>query len=389
MKKVLILGAGVYQVPLIKKAKELGIYTIVTSIKGNYPGFDIADKVYYVNTTDCEEIYKIAVEEEIDALLTSGTDVAVKTIGYVNSKLGLIGVSEESSKLVTDKSLMKEALVKGGVRTSQFGVADSFESARELAESIGYPVMFKCVNSSGSRGVIKVSSPDEVETSYNYASSITDKTYIVIEKFIEGYEIGLDGFIGLGQSMFVPHSKLIYNNGKTNVPVGHEFPFDCSKNLYDDILEQAKLAVNALGLKTCFFNMDILIDDDKSYIIEVGARTGATCIPELISAHYDFDFYKMMLDVALGEEVTVPTEAKYISVGKLLLSSKSGVVKEITIPELNHREHISIDVKIGDKVNEFMVGSDRIGQIIVSGEDKLAVYEQLETLERGIILEVD
>ena len=29
MKKILILGAGIYQVPLIKKAKEMGLYTIV------------------------------------------------------------------------------------------------------------------------------------------------------------------------------------------------------------------------------------------------------------------------------------------------------------------------------------------------------------------------
>lgn len=47
MKKILILGAGIYQVPLIKAAKRLGIYSIVVSIPGNYPGFALADKVYY------------------------------------------------------------------------------------------------------------------------------------------------------------------------------------------------------------------------------------------------------------------------------------------------------------------------------------------------------
>ena len=52
MKKVLILGAGIYQVPLIKKVKEMGYYVIVSSIPGDYPGFQYADKVYYENT-DC------------------------------------------------------------------------------------------------------------------------------------------------------------------------------------------------------------------------------------------------------------------------------------------------------------------------------------------------
>ena len=63
MKKILILGAGIYQVPLIETAKKLGYYTIVASIPGKYPGFALADKVYHVNTTDTQALEKIAVEE--------------------------------------------------------------------------------------------------------------------------------------------------------------------------------------------------------------------------------------------------------------------------------------------------------------------------------------
>ena len=52
MKKLMVLGAGIYQVPLIKKAKEMGLYTIVASIPGNYPGFLYADEIVYENTTN-------------------------------------------------------------------------------------------------------------------------------------------------------------------------------------------------------------------------------------------------------------------------------------------------------------------------------------------------
>ena len=70
MKKLMILGAGVYQVPLIKRAKEKGLYTIVVSIPGDYPGFKLADKIYYENTTDCEKILEIAQKENIDGIAT-------------------------------------------------------------------------------------------------------------------------------------------------------------------------------------------------------------------------------------------------------------------------------------------------------------------------------
>ena len=44
MKKIMILGAGIYQVPLILKAKEMGLYTLVVSYPGPYPGFALADE---------------------------------------------------------------------------------------------------------------------------------------------------------------------------------------------------------------------------------------------------------------------------------------------------------------------------------------------------------
>ena len=75
MQKILILGAGVYQVPLIRKAKELGYYVVVMSIRGNYPGFAYADKVYYVDTTDKVQALKIARAEDVSAVCTTGTDV--------------------------------------------------------------------------------------------------------------------------------------------------------------------------------------------------------------------------------------------------------------------------------------------------------------------------
>ena len=81
MKKIMILGAGIYQVPLIETAKRMGLYTIVVSIPGNYPGFALADKVYYENTVDDEKILEIAREENIDGIVTTGTDVCVITIG--------------------------------------------------------------------------------------------------------------------------------------------------------------------------------------------------------------------------------------------------------------------------------------------------------------------
>ena len=162
MDKIMILGASVYQVPLIRTAKRMGLYTIVASIPGNYPGFSDADKVCYINTTDKEAILKVCREEGVSGICTSGTDVAVATIGYVNEQLGLAGVSEAAANNACDKYAMKEAFRKGGVSASEFIRVMSLEEAYEAAEEIGYPVVVKCVDSSGSRGINVVKTPSDL-----------------------------------------------------------------------------------------------------------------------------------------------------------------------------------------------------------------------------------
>ena len=106
-KKLMIMGAGIYQVPLIRTAKRMGIHTIAVSIPGKYPGFSVADEICHINTTDYEAVLKVAKEKQIDGIVTAGTDVAVITIGKVCDELGLKGLSFEAAKIAVDKLLMK------------------------------------------------------------------------------------------------------------------------------------------------------------------------------------------------------------------------------------------------------------------------------------------
>ena len=96
--------------PLIKTAKRLGIYTIVSSIYGNYPGFELADKVYYENTVDYRKILSIARHEQVDGIVTAGTDVAVITIGKVCDALGLKGLSFEAAEIA--RALREKAAIE-------------------------------------------------------------------------------------------------------------------------------------------------------------------------------------------------------------------------------------------------------------------------------------
>lgn len=389
MKKIMILGAGIYQVPLIKRAKELGLYTIVVSIPGKYPGFDIADKVYYESTTNVETIYKIALQEEIDGILTTGTDVAVKTIGYVCEQMGLKGISQRSAEYTTDKAKMKKRFVEGGVKTASFHTAYTVEDAIRITKKLGLPVMFKCVDKSGSRGIIKVESEKDIVSAFEFSLSYSNCNYIVIEKFLAGYEIGIDGYVSGDQRLIVPHAKIVHFNGMTKVPIGHIFPIECSDQLYQDIMLQTNKAIDALQLDNCFFNVDAMIDGEECYIIEMGGRTGATCIPELMSIYLGCDYYEKMIYNALGEEILFDKPKGKACAGQLIRSSKTGTIVSVELPTMEHNDgELMLDFDVDDKVNAFKVGPDRIGHIIVSGETVEEAFDKLIKLDKQVKIDI-
>ena len=83
MKKVLIVGAGVGQVPFLKICRAKGYEVITVSIPGDYPGFKFADKIRFVDIRDKDAVLKVAVEEKVDAVLTDQNDIGTVTVAYV------------------------------------------------------------------------------------------------------------------------------------------------------------------------------------------------------------------------------------------------------------------------------------------------------------------
>lgn len=381
-KTILILGAGIYQVPLILEAKARGLRTVVASIPGNYPGFELADKVYYTDTTAKDEILDIAVKENISAIVTTGTDVAVSSIGYVCRQLNLPGISEEAATVLTDKAKMKEAFIKGGVNTAPFRRISSYEEAMAAAETLDLPVMLKIVDKSGSRGISKISDFSQLKDAYDYALAATNADHMVVEKFVEGKEIGIDAFVQNGKLLLMlPHDKYVYQSGHTGIPIGHYCPMEMSDKLYENMLRETEKIIAATGMDNCAINIDAFILPDESVnIIEAAGRCGATGIPEVISGYTGRNYYSCIIDNALGLEVAPFDTDKGRPTGSILLYSRySGIVDEISY-RVGGREYVNENANIdgiakvelsffpGDDIDAFNNGTDRIGQAVFYAE---------------------
>ena len=389
MKSLLILGAGIYQVPLIKTAKRMGIHTIVASIPGNYPGFELADEVLYENTVDYEAILKIAKDRNVDGIVTTGTDVAVITIGKVCDALGLTGLSARAAEIASNKLLMKRAYEANGVRTARFRqIPINQEDYDDLIKDLRYPLIFKSIDSSGSRGITRVDSRSEFDAARKNAVNNTRSDSFIVEEFIEGEEYGAQAYVQNGRIEFIlPHGDYVFH-GDTGVPIGHFAPYKLSDEVIEDTRIQLTGAIEAMGLDNCAINADFILSEGKCYVLEIGGRSGATCLAELVALYYDFDYYEKIIRVALGEHVDFVPGAKAHTTGvpnacMLLTSDKDGIIESQMDenPVNDNIVDVQFDYKPGDKVHKFRVGPHRIGHVITKGS---TLEEAVDTLHTAL-----
>jgi len=383
MKKLMVMGAGIYQVPLIKKAKEMGIHTIAVSIPGNYPGFAVADEICHINTVDYDEVLRVAKEKQIDGIVTAGTDVAVITIGKVCDEMGLCGLSFEAAKVAADKMLMKERYEACGVRTARYRKVYFDEDVQEAIQDLEYPLIFKAVDSSGSRGITRVNTPADIERAVEAVKKTTRKKYYIVEEFIIGEEFGAQAFVFGGKVQFVlPHGDYVFV-GDTGVPVGHFAPYELNDELLADVYDQTEKAVKAMGLDNCAINADFIMKDHKTYVLEIGGRSGATCLAELVSIYYGYDYYEKIIQAALGIQPEFPQDQAVPNASKLLMSDRDGVIRSMA----NHNApderiyEIMFDYTVGDPVKKFHVGPNRIGHVITKGR---TLQEATDALDEAL-----
>jgi biotin carboxylase len=278
---------------------------------------------------------------------------------------------------------MKQALLKHGVKTARGLVCDSPEDLPLVSETVGFPLMCKAVDSSGSQGIFRVDRLEELHDAWEASKQASTSGHVLLEQFLDGLEYGAQAIVegDRVKAVFLHNDQLTPLPDHT--PVGHSIP--CELNLKQQGRSKVEIAdaIEALGIHDTISNVDMMLVGDTPYIIEIGARMGATCLPETVSIYGNFNAYDCVLSLALGEPISVP--GKHTgppNASRLLESPRDGIVREIRVPDALKKEpnlhRLAIYAKPGDRVRRFRVGPDRIGDVIVTGAS-VAEAEQLAT----------
>lgn len=265
----------------VRRANELGIKTIVANFYPTEasPSKQIADEAVEIDISHIDEMVALIREKSVDGIFVGWTDSHLPFYVDICEKAGLpcCGTKEQFEILSNDKRLFKKKCIEYGVPTIPEFKLD-INLSREDLDKITYPVLVKPADESGSRGIRKCDSEEELISYYQalYASSRSKK--ILVEKYIDSpNEIFLhylvqDGYPSLSAA-FMKH-KAMTDNGIAASAILHVFPSSYVE-LFRRTAEPACIdMIKGLGVQNGPVMFQGFIDKDQFYFYESGLRMG-------------------------------------------------------------------------------------------------------------------
>lgn len=303
MKKLAIIGASYLQLPLVQKAKEMGIETHCFAWPEGAVCKEIADYFYPISILEKQAILKECIEINIDGITTIATDMAIPTICFVAEKMKLISNSFISSIASTNKWDMRTAFKKNKCSIPKF--IEASESKVNI-EGLKFPLIIKPVDRSGSRGVTKVMFENELPSAINYAiiESICKKA--IIEEYIEGEEVSVETISWKGEHNILAITDKVTTGAPHFVELAHHQPSGLPKETQEKIKKETIKCLNALEVNFGAGHSEFKITSNgEVYIIEVGARMGGDFIgSHLVELSTGYDFLEGVINIALGKYET-------------------------------------------------------------------------------------
>lgn len=315
-KRLLFIGASGHYELAIKKAKEMGIYTIVINFNKNATAKQYADLACEIDTYNPDEVLAFAKEQRIDGVFTSWNEVNLYTTEYVAKKMNIpfYATKEQLDQLVT-KYAFKETCRKYGVPViPEYYVGG--ELTQEDIAKFQYPVIFKPTDSGGTRGMTILYGREGVEEAYKKALAASSKKEIVVEKYLRQGQLIVIDFAVQNDEVYVAcvADRSIVRTSENAVPlaISYMYPSKYINIVEEQVLEPVKDLIHGLGIHNGIISFEGMISEDKLYLIETQFRFGGTHFYKFVEKSCGVDLLEMMIEYALKG-----TYCKYEFAGKL------------------------------------------------------------------------
>ncbi len=387
-KKLLVIGAGKYQLPGIIKAKEMGLEVIATDYDPKAIGFNYCDHYYLIDVKNKEENVKIARKHNIDGVVSFESEVTVRTVAYVAEKLNLAGINSQVALNATNKLRMRGLFKKFNVPSVKFFEITSLESLYNAANILGFPFILKPADSSGSRGVKILNSIEEIPDALKKAKDYSISKTCIAESFFEGIECTIEGFSFKGEHTILAISQKKKPETKYRVATELFYPPTFSDDIIMKIKNAVNAAVKALRIENAMTHTEVIVNDEGELIlVEVAARGGGFNISNKIVEYITgFDPIYALIKLSIGENITIDIKTQNSAILKFYAPNPGILEKVEGIEKLKEIKNTEVDFFIneGEIIPPLMTDGSRTASIISWGKNREEVINYVKQVEEAI-----
>ena len=271
---------------------------------------EIANKTY-IEPLTIETVSAIIEKEKPDALLpTVGGQTALNLAVELYEKgilekynVKLIGANIESIKVGEDRELFKAAMDEIGIPTAKGGFAYTWEEAKKIVETTGYPAIIRPSFTLGGTGGGTAFNPEEFEEIARRGLDASPNSQILIEESILGWkEYELEVMRDLADNVVIICS--IENFDPMGVHTGDSITVAPAQTLtdveYQRLRDMSIACIRRVGVETGGSNIQFAVNPENGdvRIIEMNPRVSRSSA--LASKATGFPIAKIAAKLAVG-----------------------------------------------------------------------------------------
>jgi acetyl-CoA carboxylase biotin carboxylase subunit len=317
--KVLIANRGEIALRVQRACRELGIPTVAVHSTADSEAMHVrlSDESVCIGPPSARESY-LNMAAILSAAHVTGADAIHPGYGFLSENavfaemvedhgLTFIGPTSGHIRMMGDKITAKAAMARLGVPLvpGSDGALPDLDTAREVAASVGYPVLIKAAAGGGGRGMKVAHSADELEEAWRVARTEARAAFGNDEVYLEKYldrprhielQILADNHgdvVHLGErdcSLQRRHQKLLEEAGSPALTGPQR----------DDIGATATAALKQLGYRNAG-TLEFLYQDGQFAFIEMNTRLQVEHpVTEMVCG---IDLVREQIRIAAGEQL--------------------------------------------------------------------------------------
>ncbi len=299
MKRILILGGADIHCKLIRAAKEMGVFTIVTDYlsREESPGKRIADKSYDINIFDLDALEDLCRRERVDGVLSTSLDPCQRPYQTLCERLGLPCYCENGQQVfqLTDKSAFKKLCAENGV--------DTIPTYEEDSPDIVFPVLVKPAISRGSKGISICQNRAQLSQAVLSARERSENGEALIEKYMGNKnDFTVELFFLDGQPYLLRVGDRFLGSRESGMDrncIASVYPSRYAGLYMKNVHKRLTAMLQGIGIKNgpCFFQG--FVDGETIRFYDPGFRFPGAEYETMLKEIFGIDFMKIMVGFAI------------------------------------------------------------------------------------------